>query len=66
MKDKQGKRTVETYYTLMEQKKNNIGANQRRYIMFEDPKNKEYTGKLKERAKWAERGGKNMSIKGDI
>eukprot|EP00972_Heterocapsa_arctica_P115738 16449443-Heterocapsa_arctica.AAC.1 len=34
--------------------------------MFEDPKNKEYTGKLKERAKLAEIGCKNLSIKGDI
>eukprot|EP00972_Heterocapsa_arctica_P112673 16433123-Heterocapsa_arctica.AAC.1 len=66
MKDNQGKRKVEIHYTLMEQKKINIGVNQCGYIMFEDPKNKEYAGKLKERAKSAERDGKSLSIKGDI
>eukprot|EP00972_Heterocapsa_arctica_P053396 7865699-Heterocapsa_arctica.AAC.1 len=34
--------------------------------MFEDPKNEEYIGQLKERAKLAEIRRKSPSIKGDI
>eukprot|EP00972_Heterocapsa_arctica_P022835 3361002-Heterocapsa_arctica.AAC.1 len=50
----------------MGQKKTNIGINQCGYIMFEDPKNKEYAGNLKKRANLAERDGKHLSIKQDI
>eukprot|EP00972_Heterocapsa_arctica_P082035 12091107-Heterocapsa_arctica.AAC.1 len=43
-----------TYYTLMEQTKNNIGTHQCGYIIFEDFNHKEYASKLDEKVKLAE------------
>eukprot|EP00972_Heterocapsa_arctica_P057100 8425634-Heterocapsa_arctica.AAC.1 len=66
MNDKHDNGKLETYYTLMEQKKNNTDKVQYGYIMFEAPVNKQYAGTQKEIVKPAEREGKNLKIKGDI
>eukprot|EP00972_Heterocapsa_arctica_P015680 2309277-Heterocapsa_arctica.AAC.1 len=50
----------------MEQTKNNTDTNQWGYIVSEDLRNKEYAGKLDEKAKLAESRCPNLNIKGDI
>eukprot|EP00972_Heterocapsa_arctica_P106302 15660374-Heterocapsa_arctica.AAC.1 len=66
MNDKQDKRKVEIYYTLMGQKECNIVTVLCGYIMFEDPKNKGCATIKMAKLKLAERDGKSLSIKGHI